>query len=531
LGPNFAGSHVNLGDAYTLLGRHDEAREAYEAAVQVDPRFAAGHARMGASLIREERLVEAFEALTMATELAPNEPDHWRALGELYSSVEEYAPAFVCWRRVMDLSPQRNVSTHRALGWALQEENRLAEAEAEFRAAIALDPTSVESLVDLGFLLEENGDMAGAETCLRAAIRLNPAHGLANARLTSMLRRNLPDADFERTKALLEDPATPDTFKCSLHFSLGQAHDARGDHPAAARHLAAANALQLAKFRPHRRFSAEEHERFHDGLIRVFDHDFFARAAGAGLATRRPVFVVGLPRSGTSLVEQVLASHPQVLGAGELPLGRRMFLYLPIATGSEAEAVDCVPKLDTSTIRRLSVAYLNRLDAIAGTSRDRVVDKMPDNVMFLGLLVALFPNATVIHCRRDLRDVALSCWMSDFRSVFWCCDKDHIAKRFREYLRLMDHWREVIPSPIVDVDYEAMVTDLEGNTRRLLTAMGLDWHPNCLEFHRTDRPVRTSSATQVRQPLYTRSVGRWRHYEHELRDLFAAIPANPDRSE
>lgn len=524
IGPAFAGSHVNLGDAYTLVGRHDEARAWYESSIRMTPTFAAGYARIGASLIREERLREALDYLTRATELQPGEFDHWRGLAEFYSLVEEYAPAVACWQRVMALTPRRHPSYHRALGWALQEEGRLAEAEVEFRAAIALAPKAPEPFIELALLLHENGDMVAAEEALREAIRLQPSHGLASARLASMLRRKLPDADFERALSLADAPETPDGFRCSLHFGLGQSLDARGDYDSAARHLATANALQLALARPHRRFSPEDHERLHDDLIRVFDRDFFQRIAGAGLETRRPVFVIGLPRSGTSLVEQVLASHPDVLGAGELPLGRRMFSYLPIAMDSSEPPVDCVPSLDPATVRRLALAYMERLNAFAGTSRERVVDKMPDNVIFLGLLVALFPNATVIHCHRDLRDVALSCWMSDFRSVFWCNDPGHIATRFRSYLRLSEHWRKVLPSPVVDVEYEGMVHDLEGNTRRLLAAMGLDWHPNCLDFHRTNRPVRTSSASQVREPLYTRSVGRWKNYEHSLADLFKALP-------
>jgi hypothetical protein len=155
---------------------------------------------------------------------------------------------------------------------------------------------------------------------------------------------------------------------------------------------------------------------------------------------------------------------------------------------------------------------------------------MLDNFLYLGLLAALFPGATVIHCRRDLRDVALSCWMADFRSLFWANDPGHIAVKFRAYLRLMDHWRAALPATIHEVDYEETVADLEGVARRLLAALDLEWDPACLEFHQTRRPIRTASVTQVRQPLHTRSVARWRRYEHELADLFSALPDEPARA-
>ncbi len=154
---------------------------------------------------------------------------------------------------------------------------------------------------------------------------------------------------------------------------------------------------------------------------------------------------------------------------------------------------------------------------------ERIVNKMPDNVYHLGLLIGLFPRATIIHCRRDPRDVALSCWMADFRSVLWANDPEHIATRLAAHGRLMDHWRANLPAEIHDVAYEELVDDLEGVGRRVLAALGLDWHPDCLEFHRTSRTVRSSSNSQVRKPLYRSSVGRWKNYEHELPDLFAAL--------
>ena len=249
----------------------------------------------------------------------------------------------------------------------------------------------------------------------------------------------------------------------------------------------------------------------------------FSRAlAGTGSESRRPVFVFGLPRSGTTLIEQVLASHSRIHGAGELRLVRQSFEAIPARLGPLRAAAGLRA---ASRCRRPCSAWPSSisasLHAIDGGQAERIVDKMPDNYMYLGLLAALFPQAVFIHCRRDLRDVAVSCWMTDFRSIRWANDPEHIASRFRQYRRLMDHWRAVLPVPVHEVDYEETVTDLEGVARRLVAACGLEWEPACLEFHRTQRPIRTASVAQVRQPIYRRSVPRWKNYESALAELFA----------
>ena len=263
--------------------------------------------------------------------------------------------------------------------------------------------------------------------------------------------------------------------------------------------------------------------------MQAFDRDFFARMAGAGSDTRRPVFIFGLPRSGTTLIEQVLASHSRIHGAGELGLARRSFESIPTVTGRTGCPRDCVPHLDPAAIRRLADQHLESLAEADGGRAERVVDKMPDNYMYLGLLSVLFPRALFIHCRRDPRDVAVSCWMSDFRILRWANDFDHIATRVAQYRRLMNHWRTVLSVPLVELDYEETVSDFESTARRLIAACGLDWEPACLEFYRTERPVRTASLTQVRQPIYKGSVARWKNYETELNELFARLVS--DRGE
>jgi hypothetical protein len=241
------------------------------------------------------------------------------------------------------------------------------------------------------------------------------------------------------------------------------------------------------------------------------------------------VFVFGLPRSGTTLIEQVLASHSRVHGAGELRQGRQSFDGIARILGRSEGPLLCVPHLHATAVLRLAQEHDERLGTLGGEA-ERVVDKMPDNYIYLGFLAALFPRATFIHCRRDLRDIAVSCWMTDFRSIRWANDPEHIASRFQQYQRIMDHWRAVLPAPIHEIDYEESVADLEGVARRLVAACGLDWEPACLEFHRTKRPIRTASVAQVRQPVYKKSVARWKNYEQELSGLFALLPTAADKN-
>jgi hypothetical protein len=264
------------------------------------------------------------------------------------------------------------------------------------------------------------------------------------------------------------------------------------------------------------------HTQLVSDLIKSFTPQFFAGVRGFGLDTQVPMFIVGLPRSGTTLTEQILASHSQVHGAGELNYARDSMEALPGVLNQAITPFQGLARLNSAATRRLADWHLGRLREL-DPQAIRVVDKMPDNYLFLGWLVTLFPRAKFIHCRRDLRDVAVSCWMTNFRHIRWASDAEHLAARFRDYQRVMEHWRQVLPVPLLENSYEETVSDLEGVARRLVAWCGLDWEPACLAFHQTRRPVRTASAAQVRQPLYTHAVARWRNYEKSLAPLLAML--------
>ncbi len=528
LRPGEAVFHSNLANVLRLLRHFDQARAAYAEAIRLDPNLAIAHAHLGLVLVEQNDIDGARRAFARAVELDPTRARFWEYLADLHGLVDQHDAAIPCWERVLALSPSPRARPHVALGWALQEEHRGDEAEAHFRTAASIDPHDPQPWINLGYLHEERGRAKEAEQALRTAIALDPQSDAAHARLASLLRDRLPAADLAALDARIADPHAQGKRRTRLLFARAQVADSVGDFALAARCAREANALQDELTPAYARFRPAEHDRYIDRIVRAFDAAFFARIAGAGLTTQRPVFIVGLPRTGTTLLEQVLASHPGVQGLGELRLACRMLAMPGHALGPSATLDDCVAQLDRVSVRRLAVAYERQIRAMAGagSTAERLIDKQPDNIVYLGFLLALFPRATVIHCRRDPRDVALSCWMTAFEGIAWSNRPEHIAAKFRAVARVVEHWRTVLPATIHDVHYEELVSDIEGVSRRALATMGLDWDPACLEFHRNARTVRTASVNQVRRPLYTRSVARWRNYESELADLFAALPQN-----
>jgi len=386
---------------------------------------------------------------------------------------------------------------------------------------LTLKPDSAEAHSNLASALEEIGDLPGAEDSFRAALRHDSRCVFAHHKLATLLGGKLPENDLAAQRRLLEEVNLTDAQRLLLHFGVAHVLDARGNYPEAAAYLDRGNALQLSERRKRGQdYSPKEHELLVTRMIAVCTPEFFERVRGFGLESELPVFVMGLPRSGTTLIEQILASHSQVFGAGEIKLVGDTMAAL---SGRGVDSTEGLRRLDRETARRLASRHLERLRGL-NPPAFRIVDKMPENYLFLGLLASLFPRARFIHCRRDLRDVAVSCWVTHFREVRWANDQQHIASRFHEYQRLMEHWREVLPVPLLEVDYEETVADLEGVARNLVAWCGLEWEPKCLEFHQVKRPVKTASAVQVRQPIFSKSVGRWKHYEQSLATLLSAIP-------
>ena len=528
LNPSCPDTHNSLAAALKDLGHLDEAVASCRRALELKPDFAGAHCNLGGMLCDQGHLDEAIANGRRALELKPDFVEAYCNLGAALKIQGRADEAIACYRRALELNPSF-AGAHATLGNALKDEGRLADALAAFRRALELQPDFAAAHNGAGAVLEEFGDLAGAEAAFRTALRHDPRYAFAHYKLAELLGGRLPEADLAALRGLLAEgadagqgTALPGEKRMYLHFGLARVLDARGEYAPAAAHASHGNALQLAFWRKSgREYDPAKHEALVARTIAACPPDFFERVRGYGVESELPVFVLGLPRSGTTLIEQILASHSRVFGAGELRLAGGTMTAIG---GQGLDFMDGLRRLERQTARRLALEHLDKLRTFDSAAL-RIVDKMPDNYLYLGLLAVLFPRAKFIHCRRDLRDVAISCWMTHFREVPWANDQEHIASQFRAYLRIMEHWRKVLPVPLLELDYEETVANLEDTARRLVAWCGLDWAPECLEFHKAKRSVSTASAVQVRQPIYTRSAGRWKHYEHSLASLLGAIPA------
>jgi tetratricopeptide (TPR) repeat protein len=519
LRPNLAEARNNLGNALRETGRLAEARQSYAEALRINPTLAMTYNNMGQALQEENSLDDALAWYQRALQLDPNSARIHANAASLLAEQEKYDDALTVYRRALELDPTY-AEAHCGLGGVRHEQGHFEEAQTHYREALRHKPDLPAAHCALGTVREELGDFKDAESCWRSALRYDARLAGAYSALATMLRGKLPDDDLVAMRQLLADPDLHDGRRSALHFGLAQVLDAKGAYEEAAESLRQANALALAGARKRGMgYDPEAHAGFVARLMAVCSPEFFERTRGIGVDSERPIFIVGLPRSGTTLTEQVLASHSQVFGAGEQRLAREDFEAL---SPQEDHALEALARLDRPTARRIGEQHLEQLHQL-NAERPRVADKMPDNYLYLGLLATLFPKARFIHCRRDLRDIAVSCWMTNFGSIRWANDLGHIASRFEEYRRIMDHWQRVSPVSVLEVDYEETVTDLEGVARRLVDWCGLEWEPGCLAFHEGKRPVRTASVAQVRQPIYTRSVARWKHYEKPLETLFDTL--------
>jgi tetratricopeptide (TPR) repeat protein len=398
-------------------------------------------------------------------------------------------------------------------------------AVVDHREAIRRYPESAALHAALGNTLASAGDIETAVDCQRTAISLNAQCAPAYAGLLTTLRGRAGDQERDAAIALLDAPWMTDMRRSGLRFGLAAYYDGRGDWDEAAQQMVAANALRkTAEARRHRIYKPEQYQVLVERIIATFTPALFERLQGLGSDSERPVFVVGMPRSGTTLVEQIIASHPHAFGAGERPFARQSLGLLPhVMNRPHDDPLSCVAAADHSALAAAAEWHLARLGTLDKSGARRVCDKMPDNYALLGWLAVLFPRARFIYCRRDPRDIALSCWVTNFAQIRWANDLDHLAHRLQQHNRLMAHWRRVLPISFLELDYEAMVADQESQSRRLIDWLGLDWDQRCLSFYKTERLVRTASVTQVRQPIYNRSIARWRHYDKMLAPLLTTL--------
>jgi tetratricopeptide (TPR) repeat protein len=522
--PGLAQAHEYLGNNLRALGKMEESLKAYQQSLRVDPSRSAPLLSIGELLQQAGRFDEAAALYERARAVDPDDPRLYLSLGSLALARDQNDRAIGFYERAAELDPLSADAQH-GLGMAFLEQGRLDPAEAAFREALRLKPTYAMSLSALARIQAERGDIEESCDSARRALAIRPNLAEAYHRLAANLKGRMPEDEVQAIRRLIDHKSLPAAPRALLRFGLAAVYDARGLYEDAAKLLEEANRLQgVAKAGRGEAYDPDHHSALVDRFIATFTPEAIARVSGWVEPDVRPVFVVGLPRSGTTLVEQILASHVQIHGAGELYCAHTVFQVLPQLVGRpNLDALDAFSALESKSAQAASRQYLEALNAVAPPGRARVVDKMPDNFRLIGMIAALWPGARVIVCARDPRDVALSCWQTGFESNAWANHPEHIARRIADYERLMRHWIATRPLEWLDVRYEVVVADLETSARRMVEFVGLEWDAACLEFHNTRRVVRTASVAQVRQPIYTHSVGKWRHYAPYLDPLFQAL--------
>lgn len=539
---------LTLAGDHAGAGRIEAAAEAVSRAVALAPGDPAVQERAAGLLMALGRVPDAERAFRRALELHPDRAGALFGLARLEFARGRPEAGLDLVERGCRSHPDDPRGPH-MLGRMYLEQGLLAGAVRALEQAASLAPDDPDVRADLGLALQSAGDDEAARACYRAALERRPGHdaalrGLARlaelagdpgeavpllapvvadhtagAELTAVYGRLLAQTG-RRDEAidLLERRlgGTVDrTGRMALLFQLGQMLDAAGQPEPAMACLLEANRLKAAEFDP------AAYRSLVDRLLSTFDADAMMQMPRSGLSDARPVLIVGMPRSGTSLAEQILASHPAVTAGGE----RSDLGLLALATAGDGLAYpESAARLTAGELQAMGRHYLDAMGP-PGASPGRVTDKMWQNFEYLGLAELMLPGARVIHCVRDPLDCGLSCFFQHFfgSGVAFSYDLAHIGAYMAQYQRIMAHWRSVLSLPIFELGYEALVTEPEASIRALLAFLDLPWDPACLDFHRTRRPVRTASFEQVRRPLYQSSVGRHRAYERWLGPLVAAL--------
>jgi tetratricopeptide (TPR) repeat protein len=461
-------------------------------------------------------LSEAEASFSRAVAIKPNLAEPHTNLGNVYRVMGRFDKAENSLRRALKLQPGDEIARN-ALGMSLLAMGRPQDAKVHFGKVLKTKPRSLDALVGMGQITGIEGDFSQAEGFYKRALEIDPNMVSALSNLAGLRRMTLADSGWlERVKELAGDSTDP-VNEANLRYAMGKYYDDVGQFDAAFASYQRANELMKTLARNYQR---DAHESFVDDLIGVYTRDLIAAVKGVVSDSMLPVFVVGMPRSGTSLVEQIIASHPAACGAGELTFWTRAL--------REHEAMARQGLLPEPVRRKLAEEYQRQLRDYSADAQ-RIVDKAPANSEYLGVIHSVFPNARIIHMRRDPIDTCLSCYFQQFSAALsYTLDLADLAHYYRQFHRIMAHWHAVLPpGTILDVPYEQLVADQEGWTRKILQFVGLEWHERCLNFQSTHRTVATASAWQVRQKIYRGSVERWRNYSkfigplRELKELGA----------
>jgi tetratricopeptide (TPR) repeat protein len=503
-----------LGQLCEQIGDIDQAITHYIVAAEESPDTAQYQSTLGIAYLNSGDRDRALETLEQALGLNPDMPDVLHGLGIYHMRRDDYEAALEFLQRSCELNrSDPGVLTN--LATTLTRLNRHDEALIQARKAVRLNDADPDTHLALCTTLSEMGEMDEAVQHLENTIRKHKDFGLAYDLLARIKKFSSEDTAFIKKAEKVLDRGMSARNRFCLHFALGKMHDDCGEHDQAFEHYRQGNLLQ------HVDYDIDDDKSLLKRMKKAFTRSSLESFAGLGHQSSKPVFIVGMPRSGTTLMERIIASHPHGAGAGEL--SEIAYLSREILPASERRraAARAREKLTAENIQSYAERYLAILQQGHQDAR-RVVDKMPTNFYFVGVIASLFPNATIINAIRHPLDISLSCYFQTFSDLPWSNDLKMIAKVYSLYREAMDYWHQVLPEgKILDLQYEQLVEDPEGQSRRMLDACGLDWDESVLQFFRKKSVVKTASVAQSRQPIYKSSKARWMKYAAHI-DVLAA---------
>ena len=486
--------------------------------LQTDAAHVAAVCGLAAISLTASRPADALRLLRHALKQSAHLPLIFRGLCQALTDLSQLPEAEEAVRYLLKIEPE-NSQNWVTLGNVCSRMMRQPEALAAFQEAMRLNPKEVRLKLSIGHLYKTLGQRSACEEAYRACLTSDTAMGEAYNGLAELKNYEFSDAEISGMQGLLKGDGGDDKDQAQLHFALGRAFEQRKNYDAAFQHYAVGNRRRRKTVV----FNIAAFEAKSRRVASVFDEAFFAERRDAGCSDSSPIFIVGLPRSGSTLVEQILASHSHVEGTFELPNVLTIVRELDQTEAERDTYPEVVPSLPLDLLAKLGQRYIGETAPLR-SGRAHFIDKMPNNFSHVGLIHAMLPKAIIVDVRRHPMDSCFSTYKQYFaEGQSFSYDLNDLGRYYQSYLRLMDHWDRVLGGKVLHVSYEDLVRSPEANIRRLLQHCALDFEPACLSFHETKRPVRTASAEQVRQPLYSSGVGYWKNFAAQLEPLKAAL--------
>jgi len=510
---NVAQSHFALAGARLAVGQIDEAEFCIDAALKLNPNIPDAHAVLGKIKMKQDNIIEAKEHFEKAIKIDNKSSEAYFGLGVLEQESGYINKAVEQYELALKYN-SKSVHALCALANSLSNLARKDEAKVLYRKALKIDKNCHEALCSIAMLHNFKGEYDNAIKLIDPLLKKKVRHStLGIAFAQSCKRSGRCEEAIEYIDDVLKKPGLMASEIKGVNFAAGKVLDGMNQYDKAFAHYKAGNDAIS-----HLYDSLANAQNITD-IIEMFSPALFINAPMAKARGKRPIFIVGMPRSGTSLTEQIMAAHSNVHAAGELRTLFDISCKMKKDLGGEETYPFYVKNLSQKNTEEMANAYLDKLENFS-VPAEYVTDKMPHNFYMLGLIQLLFPDAKIIHCKRDPMDTCLSIYFQDFSEVHkYARDLFNTGTHYFQYLRLMDHWKQVLSIPILDVQYEDLVSNQESETRRIIEFCRLDWEESCLQFHKVKRTIDTASFDQVRQPLYTKSVKRWKHYEKYLDEL------------